>query len=376
MTFPLHPQGVPSGTGVAGLVSVVIPSYNRARVVGDAIESVLAQSWPHVEAIVVDDGSTDDTASVVSAYVARDPERVRYVHKPNGGVGSARNVGFVQSRGEFVALLDSDDIWLPWKAAAQVALLRRFPEVGMVWTDLSSVTDNLAMVEAAHLRTFYHNYRRVRIEDITRLGGALRDLWKEAPAELGARPFYTGDIFSGMFLGSLVHTSTALLRRTRLQRAGGFDESYTRAGEDYEFHLRTTFCGSVGFIDASSILYRVGSADQITTSRLVHIARGNLDTVLRWRERGRDRLALTPRAIAERVAESHAWIGEIELRTGDRAAARAALAASLRAGPPDLRRVAMFSVTLLPPALVRGALRIKRRVRHWLGNGKADLAHA
>lgn len=369
---PMHGQGVPIGPGIRDLVSVVIPSYNRARLVGDAIESVMGQTWSHVEAIVVDDGSTDDTEAVVAPYVARYGDRVRYVRKPNGGVASARNLGFTLARGEFIALLDSDDIWQPWKAAAQVRLMRQHPEVGMVWTDLSAVTDDLVMIEPAHLRTFYHNYQRVRIEDIMRRGGELLELGPDVPREISTRPFYVGDIFSPMFLGSLVHTSTAVLRRERLQRAGGFDESFRRAGEDYEFHLRTTFCGPVGFIDASTILYRVGNADQITSHALVHIARGNLQTVLRWRTQGAHRLALTTRAIKERVAESHAWVGDVELRQGDRSAARRAFLHSLKEGPPDIRRLAMLCVTLVPRAIVDKVLNIRRRLR----GQPIHLAHA
>lgn len=374
--YPLHNQGVPIGPGIPDLVSVVIPSYNRARLVGDAIESVMAQTWPHVEALVIDDGSTDDTAATVAPYLEKYGERVRYVRKPNGGVASARNVGFTLARGEFIALLDSDDLWHPWKATVQVSLMRRHPEVGMVWTDLSAVTDALAMVEEAHLRTFYHNYQRVRIEDLMHRTGDLSELGGTVPRELGERPWYVGEIFSGMFLGSLVHTSTAVLRRERLQQAGGFDESFRRAGEDYEFHLRTTYCGAVGFIDASSILYRVGNADQITSHALLHIARGNLATVLRWRDRGGHRLTLTTRAITERVAEAHAWVGDVELRQGDRVAARGAFLSSLREGPPDLRRLAMLFVTLMPRGLVNAVLGIRRRVRDRLRGRPGHLAHA
>ncbi|MGQ0715413.1 MAG: glycosyltransferase family 2 protein [Gemmatimonadaceae bacterium] len=373
---PLHHQGVPVGPGVPDLVSVVIPSYNRARLVGGAIESVMSQTWPYVEALVIDDGSTDETEAAVAPYVEKYGERVRYVRKPNGGVASARNVGFTLARGEFIALLDSDDLWLPWKAAVQVELMRRYPDVGMVWTDLSSVTDSLEMLEPAHLRTFYHNYQRVRIEDLMQRGGGMGELGRSAPGDLGERPFYVGDIFSGMFLGSLVHTSTAVLRRERLQRAGGFDESFRRAGEDYEFHLRTTFCGPVGFVDASSILYRVGNADQITSHALLHIARGNLATVLRWQTIGRHRLTLTTRAITERIAESHAWVGDVELRQGDRGAARTAFMRSLRAGPPDLRRLGMLFVTLMPRKLVQTVVDLRRRARDRLRRGPRGLAHA
>jgi glycosyltransferase involved in cell wall biosynthesis len=371
-----HPLGVPVGDGERGLLSVVIPSYNRARLVGDAIDSVMTQTWPHVEAIVVDDGSTDDTEAAVVPWVARYGDRVRYIRKPNGGVASARNVGFVAARGEFIALLDSDDVWHPWKGQAQVELMRRHPEVGMVWTDLSAVTDDLTMVEVEHLRTFYHNYQRVTIEDVMHRGGVLGDLATGLPLELIGRPYYVGDIFASMYLGSLVHTSTAVLRRRRLQEAGGFDESFRRAGEDYDFHLRTTYCGPVALIDAPSILYRVGNADQITSHSLVHIARGNLRTVTSWRERTLRRRALSRSLVTARVAESHNWVGDIELRLGDRHAARQAFLRSLRERPFDPHALTMLTASLVPPKLLQFAVGVRRRLRGTARDGARHLAHA
>src|SRR5689334_2160139 len=99
-------------------VSVVIPTYNRAELVGEAIDSVLGQSRPPLEVIVVDDGSTDDTADVVGRYGAR----VVYLRQPNCGPATARNVGVARARGDLIALLDSDDRWLPRKLELQVPL--------------------------------------------------------------------------------------------------------------------------------------------------------------------------------------------------------------------------------------------------------------
>jgi glycosyltransferase involved in cell wall biosynthesis len=108
------------------LVSVIIPSYNAARFLPDALESVLAQTYPHYEIIVVDDGSTDNTAQVVQPYLLR----IRYLKQDNRGIGAARNAAIAMSRGDFIALLDADDLWLPHKLALQVSLM--LPETGLV----------------------------------------------------------------------------------------------------------------------------------------------------------------------------------------------------------------------------------------------------
>ncbi len=110
------------------LVSIIIPTYNRAHYVGDAIESTLAQTYPNKEILVIDDGSTDGTRGLVEKYLPR----VQYHHQPNKGASAARNLGIRLSRGDFVAFLDSDDRWLPEKISMQVELLEKHPAVGMV----------------------------------------------------------------------------------------------------------------------------------------------------------------------------------------------------------------------------------------------------
>jgi GT2 family glycosyltransferase len=113
------------------LVSTVIPVFNRARLLEEAVGSVLAQTYRPIEIVIVDDGSTDDTPQVAQALAARHPEIVRYVRKDNGGCAQARNAGLAVARGEFIQLLDSDDLLLPEKFAQQVRGLREYPECGV-----------------------------------------------------------------------------------------------------------------------------------------------------------------------------------------------------------------------------------------------------
>jgi hypothetical protein len=158
-----------------------------------------------------------------------------------------------------------------------------------------------------------------------------------------------------MFLGNLVHTSTVLLRRERLAAVGGFDESLLIAGEDYNFHLRTCAQGVVGFLDAPSILYRVGAADQLTAPHLhVHAARNNLVTLLRWLEHERDRIALPAPVIRRQLASAFSWLGEEELELGERASARGHLWRSFLLRPSRLRTSILLLKTLLPQMVVRG----------------------
>lgn len=116
------------------LVSVIMPTYNRASLIGAAIESVLAQTYPHFELIVIDNFSDDDTERVVLAYAARDA-RVKYFKFANHGlVAASRNAGMRAAGGKYLAFLDSDDAWLPAKLARQVAFLESHPLVFLLYS--------------------------------------------------------------------------------------------------------------------------------------------------------------------------------------------------------------------------------------------------
>src|SRR5690242_14754403 len=112
------------------LVSVVIPAYNYGRFVGEAVDSVLAQSYPHVETIVVDDGSQDDTRERLAHY----GNRIRYIYQQNQGLPAARNTGIRHSSGELIAFLDADDTWHPRKLEIQVRCLTDRPDLGLLAT--------------------------------------------------------------------------------------------------------------------------------------------------------------------------------------------------------------------------------------------------
>ena len=341
-------------------MSVVIPTYNREALIGAAVESVLRQSYKHIEIIVVDDGSTDRTRQVVQAY----GERVRYVHQANAGAASARNRGLREARGEFIALLDSDDEWFAWKLDAQVHVLDRYPDIGMVWTDMTAVSEDGAILHDRYLRTFYNAHALARIEEVCDCLDSLSVAWSDAPHDLGGTPICKGDIFSQILLGNLVHTSTLLARRARLHQAGEIDIEFTPLGEDYEFHVRICSHGPVALIEASSMHYRIGAADQLTAPHLgVHTARSNLRTVLRWLERGGARIRLPRRMIRDRLAQAYAWVGEAEMHFGEWNRARPHLWHSLQHRPGQRKALLLLAFSLMPISVFRAALGVKRQLR-------------
>jgi glycosyltransferase involved in cell wall biosynthesis len=114
-------------------VSVIMPAYNAASFIRDAVESAIRQTYPNIEIIVVDDGSTDATADVLREYGSRG--LIRYFHQENSGCGSAKNTGFLHAAGEYIAYLDADDIWYETKVERQLACLKANPDAAIVFCD-------------------------------------------------------------------------------------------------------------------------------------------------------------------------------------------------------------------------------------------------
>ncbi len=341
---------------VSGLVSAIIPTFNRAHIVGRAIESVLGQTYRDIEVVVADDGSTDDTQAVVKRF----GPRVTCVTQPNRGVSAARNLGMRHSRGEFIAFLDSDDRWLPWKIEAQVTALTRFATAGIVWTDMTAIDEQDKVLRDRHLRVMYMAYQSVDIARTLAQVATLGELTSSAPSADARSPVLEGDLYSAILLGNLLHTSTVLFRRACVESTGGFDESFVRTGEDYEFYVRLCSASRSIFIDAASTLYRIGAADQLTRpSMMLEIARNNLRTVQKWLPHTAASLTLSPALIRQRIAASFAWVGEAELDAGNRFAAARRLGQSIAQLPRVDRRAAMLVRCALPEFATSALRRVR-----------------
>jgi GT2 family glycosyltransferase len=360
-----------AGPGEPGLVSVIIPTYNRAYVLGDALRSVLAQTYRPLEVIVVDDGSTDNTEEVVRAF----GDDVRYVRQENAGCPTARNVGFTLARGEFIALLDSDDRWLPWKIALQVAFMQRHPDVGMVWTGMSAVTDDGKRVADRHLRVAYRAWHGLRPGDIMQHAGTVGDLGVALPPRWAKESAWVGDIFAQLIRGNIVHTPTTLLRRERVHGTGGYDESLARGGEDFDFHLRTAVQGPVGFLDLPTMEYRIGNQDQLTADN-PNMARAHLRTMDFWLGQGHPRLSLSRTDVRGLYAYAHQWVGTAELMTGGRQSARHHLWRSLRYRPASFGTLAALSLAILPPRALSTLRATRRMLRRGSGSHQGNTSAA
>lgn len=210
------------------LVTAVIPAYNAERYLAAAISSVLAQTYPHVELVVVDDGSMDGTGAIAEGFPG-----VRYVRQPNRGVSVARNRGAELGRGEYVAFLDADDEWLPKKLEVQVSRMATNP--GAV---------------ASFTATIYADERQ---------GG-------ESVLPCRVEP----DMVTGLLLHSCIvgPPSAVLVRRDVFMRLGGFDPALSQCA-DWDMWIRLAEAGPLDVVDIPLVRYRVHQGNMSRDVRLL-----------------------------------------------------------------------------------------------------------
>jgi glycosyltransferase involved in cell wall biosynthesis len=217
---------------------VVLPTYNRGWILEQAVESVLGQDYANLQLIVVDDGSTDDTSHLLSTF----EDRITVIRQVNRGVSAARNAGIRAATGELIALLDSDDTWLPGKVTAQVSFFSNHPDVLVCQT------------------------QEIWIRNGVRVNPGKRHR-KEA-----------GMIFERSLALCLVSPSAVMMRSSLLDEVGLFDETLP-ACEDYDLWLRIAWKHPIHLIDRLLVVKRGGHDDQL--SRMPELDKYRIQSIAR-----------------------------------------------------------------------------------------------
>lgn len=294
-------------------VSVVIPAYNAAPFIRETVESVLAQTFRDLECIVVDDGSTDGTAAVLASI---DDDRLRCLTKPNEGtVSAARNAGIAEARGELIAMLDADDLWLPDKLERQVTLLDARPEVGLVYCAYAIVDRDL---------------RHPRV------------IWTDEH-DAGFRRWM---LLEG---SGIAPSSTAVVRRPVLDAVGPFRMELS-VSEDVDLAERIAARVAIDAVPECLALYRCHSGQgHIQLDRFEHDVEWILDD--RFGAQG----TADRRSWRRGMANLHTRLAVYRFRSGDRGRAVGHLVRALRLHPTR--------VALLP--MEATARRAVRRTRAW-----------
>ncbi len=321
-------------TGTSGGVSVVIPAYNAERSLAGTLETVFRQTHQPLEVIVVDDGSTDGTPEIVQRY----RHRVDYVRTENRGPASARNRGIKRSRGEWIAFLDADDLWLPHRIEHQLAVAES-TQADLVFSDL---------VEEFSTRTFPSYLAKHR---------------QKAPLTAAARNGILPNPFQHLIqIGNFILPSAVLIRRDCLLDVGLFDENL-HGPEDFDLWLRLSLKSRVAFTPEPLVIRRVHGRnlteddENMVAESLKMWEKVKKFEILRGQRQWR-------RVIRKREARLYWSRGYYFFERNQPAAARASWAKGLRSSFSALM-AAYWTVTLLPERWVITLRRAVRRIKRW-----------
>lgn len=297
-------------------VSVIIPTYNCAHYLGQAIESVLSQTYTDLEILVIDDGSRDNTADVAARYGSR----IRYLRQENRGLPAARNAAIQASGSALIALLDADDWWEPTKLEKQMAVLDRQDQIGLVYTDLKVIYDDGAVI----------------------------------PSFLASRPLAKdGYVFEALIESAFILPSTVLLRRSCLDEVGLFDETM-RSHEDIELWLRLCHRWKVAGVREPLVNRRQG-AQNMTANPALRAEYG-VKTFQKALTIS-DLTAGQRLALQRKLRTAYFELAYYFFEVGDGRSCRQSLAKSLDQGQWDARARRFYLLSLLP----RGVVSLARR---------------
>jgi glycosyltransferase involved in cell wall biosynthesis len=294
-------------------VSVVIPVFNGAATVARAIDSALAQHFAgEFEVIVVNDGSTDSTAAVLDTYRGQ----INVVDQNNSGLAAARNAAIGVAKGEYIALLDADDIWMPGKLEAMSAVLDRMPAVVLVYSDAIPVDDADAALAGSFVGAEFAH--APSMEEL------LSRWWPILP-------------------------SAAVMRREAVEACGGFCEEFRRAYEDVYFWLLMRERGEFAYVAKPLLRYR-------TTPIVERMERYEFD-YKSFERRVHERYGARARGLVRRTRAAYVsalgYRGLVAMNRGDTAASRRYLARALRYQPLHLKTGLRLLRTFLPAPIAR-----------------------
>jgi glycosyltransferase involved in cell wall biosynthesis len=248
-----------AGSGKDRDVCVIIPTYNRAPLIPQAIDSVLNQTFKDVVVMVIDDGSTDETEAILRQYDGK----IEYVKQSRGGPGKARNAGLNRARSPYVAFLDSDDIWHKTKLETQVAILEKHPEIGFLFSEFCVLKENGVIIHQG-LRRWHKEpipwdaiFEKMEMFSSPVIGGQSENI------EFAV--YWGKNLYRWLLKGPYVLPTTTIMRRECIDEGVRFPEGVFLY-EDWEFFARLTRHWQAGFMDVETAV-NLGHDDGVRLTR-------------------------------------------------------------------------------------------------------------
>jgi glycosyltransferase involved in cell wall biosynthesis len=329
-------------------ISVIIPTYNCAAYLQQAVRSVLEQTYAAHEVIVVDDGSTDDTAAVIHPF----GRGIRYVRTANGGAAAARNTGLELVSGDCVAFLDADDGWYPRKLEAQAMVLRTQPEVQAVCCDFGLVSERGEPLQPRYIKQKYRVFSAYRLDWPAMFPQRSR-LETIVDETGGPAVVYHGDVRRALFLGNFVNTSSILLKRDAVDGVGRFTRG-RRTQEDYEFWLKLAARGPLAFLDLPLLFFRRRPNQLTSDDQKLRVASDTADVVSA--AAAEVRAVFGDAIVNRRLGDRYRALAMAELGAGrPPAEARATLKRAWRESGPQASTLALYAWSCLPLGVANAA---------------------
>jgi glycosyltransferase involved in cell wall biosynthesis len=297
------------------LVSVVIPAYNAEKCLGDALDSVVAQTYRPIEVIVVDDGSTDNTAKVTKIYELRhfrNDQRenditLKYFYQKNGGPSKARNAGIRASKGEYIALLDADDLWTRTKLEKQVRLFERDPTIDIVFTNVNIM-----------------RLKNIQIEEFTVFQK------KKLNSTFFGHEYIVVNPLEKLMRLNFMPTSSVIAKKACFINGGYFNEK-RRYVEDWELWLKMSLYCNFGYV-SDVCVHKKEKGDGLSSNELEMIL-SIINIFESFIEENKSSgLPLNPAVLSNFLKTQYKWTGYFLMKNRHKKLARSYFRKSLNKG--------------------------------------------
>lgn len=250
------------------LVTVIIPAYNHEKYIEECLESVINQTFPNLEIIVINDGSKDNTDETIRRLIARKSRSITYLSKENEGLCKTLNLGLEMAHGKYLSFIASDDVWLPSRIEEGVLLLESNRNIGMVFSD-----------------AFFANFDEKSAVRYSEYKPKIKKLFKNS--------IQNSDIYEAMLVENIVLALTVLIRKECIDNVGIFDESLEY--EDYDMWLRVSNKYPIAYIDKPLAFYRIHDNNVSNNSKIM--LRGALQSIRKQYKSGPDAMKKSKRGL-------------------------------------------------------------------------------